>query len=79
MTVFELFVVVVIGILGVRLGMWFANKQAEARAEVQSLSARIDIEGDAISRRIDEENRELWTRIGELDSRVTEFMEKEKK
>lgn len=79
MTVFELFVVVVSGILGARLGLWFGNKQAEARAELQSLNARIDIEGDVISRRIDEENRELWTRINELDSRVTEFVEKEKK
>jgi hypothetical protein len=79
MTVFELLIVAVAFVGGVRYGLWFANKQAEARAEVQSLSARIDIEGDVIGRRIDEENRELWTRITELDNQVSALIDKEKK
>ena len=44
MTLLELILVVLALVMGVRLGMWIANKQADARAEVQSLSARIDIE-----------------------------------
>lgn len=79
MTLLELVFVVVAAILGARFGLWLANTQAEARAEVQSLNTRIDIEGDSILRRIDSETQELWRRISELDTRVTEFLEKEKK
>lgn len=79
MTLLELVFVVVAAILGARFGLWLANKQAEARAEVQSLNTRIDIENDVMSCRLDSETHELWRRISELDTRVTEFLEKEKK
>lgn len=87
MTLFDFLLFVVALLLGVRVGVWYATKQAEAQAQIQSVNTRIDMEGEAISRRlnettaaldrrIDDTTQDLWRRVNELENQFNELKEK---
>jgi hypothetical protein len=65
MSVFDLFLIVVSLYFGGRLGWWFAEKQADAKRNTAVLD-----------RRIDDESREIWARINQIENDVNEAKEK---
>lgn len=75
MSILEGLLFVVGVVLGARLGIWIANKHADMQSEFTSINMHITNVEESITRRIEDESRELWQRINDLDIQVSDLKE----